>query len=221
MGKISHYNNLLLLAVALAVSLMLSLTSGVCADDLIGSQTFAPETIIISVEGGMGRFNDRLPGSGLQVWDLAARFSLLPFAPFELPAFAEALDGALEVGVEPIFERFSTQQQNFGGAGLALRYYLMHFRYGRFVPWMNVMAAPGGTDLRVGPPALEGPFMFVIHAGLGVSYFIKDRLAVYVGYQAQHVSNAGTYGADLGLDSYAGAVFGVTYFMPSAAANLW
>ena len=32
------------------------------------------------------------------------------------------LNGALEIGLEPTFERFNTQHQNFGGFGLHLRY---------------------------------------------------------------------------------------------------
>jgi len=97
-------------------------------------------------------------------------------------------DGAVEIGLEPTFERFNTVHQNFAGLGLDVRYYLAHFRRGRFVPWINASIAPGGTDLRMGNSVsetrLSGPVMNLIQAGVGISYFVTERSAVYAGLNA-------------------------------------
>jgi hypothetical protein len=79
------------------------------------------------------------------------------------------LDGVVEDGLEPTFQRFNTLHQNFAGLGLDGRYYLVHFRRGRFEPWINASIAPGGADLRMGSSVsetrLSGPFMILIQAG--------------------------------------------------------
>jgi hypothetical protein len=112
----------------------------------------------------------------------------LPFGVPRFKYFDGALDGSLEVGLEPTFERFDTVGQNFAGVGLELRYYLLHFRYGRWVPWIDASIAPGGTDLRIGRVSnetrLTGPFMNLIQGGIGVSYFVTERGAIYTGLHA-------------------------------------
>ena len=64
-----------------------------------------------------------------------------------LRLFGGALDGALEVGLKPTFERFETEGQNFAGVGLNLRYYLLHLRRSRWVPWIDASVALGGCRL--------------------------------------------------------------------------
>jgi hypothetical protein len=199
--------------VGIAIALWLGVTALVMplagnAADL--SAPFDRYTLVFSAEGGFSHFGSRLNSTFVQTWDLATRFSILPFAPFQMELLWGALDGSLEVGLQPTFQRFETIGQNFGGMGLAFRYYLLHWRVGRFVPYANVSAAPGGTDLDI--PRLRGPFMFLIQAGAGFSYFVNERTALYIGYQIEHVSNAYTYGTDAGLDSPGGAVFGISYF---------
>jgi hypothetical protein len=101
------------------------------------------------------------------------------------------LDGALEVGLEPTFERFSVRHQahqtadagfaNYAGVGLVLRYYFLHFSYGPLIPWIEAGIAPGGTDLKIGEEInetrLTGPFMNRIKGGIGVSYFLNKNTA--------------------------------------------
>ena len=114
-----------------------------------------------------------------------------------------ALDGAFEVGLEPTFERFNSVHQNFAGVLLELRYHLVHLSYGPFVPWFGGSIGPGYSDLDVGSlgndSKLKGPFMALIKGEVGVSCFIDSQKAFYVGLQAQHVSNGGFNGRDLGL----------------------
>ncbi len=180
------------------------------ADAADSFEPFTRYTLVVSAEGGINHFGGRLNSTFVQTWDLAARFSVLPFDPFRMNLLGGGLDGALEVGLQPVFQRFETLGQNFAGMGLALRYYLIHWRFDRFVPYVNASAAPGGTDLRIS--GLQGPFMFLIQAGFGLSYFATEHTAFYAGYQVEHVSNAYTHRTDYGLESPGGAVFGVSYF---------
>jgi hypothetical protein len=187
-------------------------------------RNFERGTVLISAESAFAHFGSRLPGGvgQMQDFNLGARVSLLPFDPFRagqrLPWYLSGarlpsyLAGSLEVGVEPLFQRYNTQHQNFAGAGLALRYHLLGLEFGRFVPWVGASAVPGGTDLSI--VGLRGPFMFVIQAGFGLSYFASDRTALYFGYNAQHVSNAWTRGPNHGMNTPYGAVFGVTRLLP-------
>lgn len=200
-------------AAALAVTALMVLSASIaCAER--NEFPFEANTISVSAEGGLEHFGGRLESGYVQAWDLAARVSWEPFAPFH-PAFLDhAFDGAFTIGLEPIFQRFNTRGRNFGGLGLQGQYYFLRWRIGPLVPWFDVMAAPGGTDLHLSHPNLEGPFMFVIHYGVGLSYFMDPRHTFYFGLQAQHVSNALTYGKDYSLNTPAGVVFGVSWFFP-------
>lgn len=185
------------------------------------SRTFEKFTVVVSAESTLAHFGSRLNHGGrwLQAWNLSARVSLLPFGVTRFNVLEGALDGALEVGVEPTFERFETQGQNFAGVGLALRYYLLHFRYGRWIPWIDAGIAPGGTDLRIGrvtnQTRLTGPFMNRIKGGVGASWFFTDQAAVCFGLQAQHISNAGLNGANrnYSLNTPDSFVVGLSWFI--------
>jgi hypothetical protein len=181
-----------LLAMALAI---VAASHGVFAFDL--DQVLTKDTKVVSVEGALAHFGSRL-NNGLgyvQAWNLGARVSLLPFGVTRWQLLGGMADGAVEIGLEPTFQRLNTVHQNFAGLGLDVRYYLVHFCRGRFVPWINASIAPGGTDLRMGSSVsetrLSGPFMNLIQAGVGISYFVTERSAVYAGLNAQHISNAG------------------------------
>jgi len=175
---------------------------------------------VISAESTISHFGSRLNEGDqvVQAWGLAARFSLLPFGITRFRVLDGALDGSFEVGLEPTFERLETEGQNFGGLGLALRYYLLHFRYGNWVPWVDASIAPGGSDFRIGRVSdktrLTGPFMDLIQAGVGVSYFMNQHWAPYFGLQAQHISNGGFNGGsrNYDLNTAASVVVGVSWF---------
>jgi len=162
----------------------------------------------------MNHFGPRMPENGyMQAWTIAARFSVLPFAPFRSALLHHVLDGTLETGLEPVYVRFSSQNQNYGGGAIDLRYHLLGLSYGPLVPWIAWMGGIGGTDLKV--LGLSGPFMFIMQAGGGVSWFVNPRTAVYLGYQYMHLSNGGTEHRNLSLNSGVGTVFGVSIFLPS------
>jgi opacity protein-like surface antigen len=54
---------------------------------------------------------------------------------------------------------------------------------------------------------------FVLEAGVGLSYFLTDNLALTAGYRFQHVSNGGTSNPKIGFESDTGTL-GVSYFFP-------
>jgi len=150
------------------------------ADDWNPDTTFAKQTKVISFEGGLGYFSDRLPAGAIQEWNVAVRFSLLPFNPVHLNGGWSIFDGAFEIGLQPTFERFNTKGQNWGGLALAARYYLTDLRFfDRIVPYVGASAAPGGSDLDIGRKTngsrLRGPFLVRITGEAGFSYFFDDK----------------------------------------------
>jgi Lipid A 3-O-deacylase (PagL) len=182
---------------------------------------FGPWTKVVSLEATFTHFGSRLNDGNavVQAWNLSGRFSLLPFGVTRFNFLGGLFDGAPEVGLEPTFERFNTEHQNFAGVGLRLQYYFLHFRWGPLIPWIDASIAPGGTDLHIGRVSdetrLYGPFMNLIQAGFGESYFANEHAAIYFGLQAQHISNAGLDGSNrnYALNTVESAVVGVSWYL--------
>jgi Lipid A 3-O-deacylase (PagL) len=184
-------------------------------------QVFSRWAKVVSVEATFTHFGSHLDNDDavIQAWNLSGRFALLPFGVSRMKFLSGVLDGALEIGLEPTFERFTTQHQNFGGVGLHLRYNLLHFRWGPLIPWIDASIAPGGTDLRTGRVSdetrLDGPFMNLIQAGVGESYFANNHAAIYFGLQAQHISSAGLNGSNrnYSLNTVESVVVGISWYL--------
>jgi len=77
------------------------------------------------------------------------------------------------------------------------------------VPYLEVTAGVGGSSLRV--VEIRSTLNFVLEAGVGLSYFLTDNLALTAGYRLQHVSNGGTSNPNIGFESDSGTL-GVSYF---------
>jgi len=171
------------------------------------SQVFAKGTYVISGEGVYGRqFNleDLAHQSDIEFWGLGLRGSMLPFGPTD----PGVMRGALEVGLEPYYRRYTEPASAFwGGLTLVLRYHFLSL--GRFVPYAEVAGGAGGTDLRV--KEIDSDFAFVIWGGVGASYFVTDSTAIYAGYRLEHVSNGNTSQPNRGFESHVG-VLGVSYY---------
>jgi opacity protein-like surface antigen len=170
-------------------------------------QTFRQNTFVLSVEGGYGeQFNaqDRSTFTGLEFFNAGVRLGWLPFGP----TGPGVVRGALELGVEPFYQRYTDPVDAFF-AGLAAvgRYHFLSL--GRFVPYLEASAAAGGTDLRVNE--IDSDFTFLLFGGVGAAYFLTDRAALYAGYRYVHVSNGGTKSPNRGFESHAGVV-GFSYF---------
>ena len=133
------------------------------------------------------------------------RLSYLPFGA----AGPSLLFGALELGLEPFYQRYTGREDAFY-AGLAAvgRYHFLSL--GRFVPYVELAGAAGGTDLDI--LEIDSDFSFLLFGGGGVSVFVTDRVALYAGYRLQHVSNGGTDVRNRGFESHTGVIGLSTYF---------
>jgi hypothetical protein len=170
-------------------------------------ETFKKGALAVAVEGGHGEqdnFEAHGLDTGLEFWNAGIRLSTIPFGP----SGPGPLWGALEVGLEPFYQRYMDPLDAFfAGVGVALRYHFLSL--GRVVPYLEAFAAAGGTDLET--LEIDSNFTFLLHAGAGLSVFITDRAAVYAGYRLQHVSNGNTAEPNRGFESH-GVVVGVSYF---------
>ena len=175
-----------------------------CGFDAV--QTFAPGTFVLSLESGGGS-QSNLEGNGetgLEFWNAGVRFGLLPWGVVGSGIFR----GALEVGLEPFYQRYTDPvRAYFAGLAAVGRYHFLSL--GRVVPYAELFGAAGGTNLRV--PEIDSDFTFLLQGGVGLSVFVTDRLAIYGGYRFQHVSNGNTDDPNRGFESHTG-VAGVSYY---------
>jgi lipid A 3-O-deacylase len=189
------------------VAALVVLAAAPAAHAFEAAQTFRAGTFVLSPEVGYGQQFD-LEGkqgfSGLEFVNAGVRFGYLPFAPIG----PGPLHGSFEVGLEPVYQRyFEPVDAFFAGLGVTFRYHFLSL--GRLVPYAEVAAAAGGTDLRV--TEIRSDFAFMLWGGAGLSYFVTDRAAVYGGYRYQHVSNGNTASPNRGFESHTG-VAGVSFF---------
>jgi opacity protein-like surface antigen len=193
------------LAAALAGLVATASASVAAAFD--ADETFKRGSLVISPEAGYGQQVDleHRPGfTGLEFANVGLRIGWLPFDP----AGPRALRGSFEVGLEPLYQRyFDPVDAFFAGLGAAFRYHFLAL--GRFVPYAEIGAFAGGTDLRV--HEVRSDFTFLLFGGAGVALFVTDRTAVYGGYRFQHVSNGHTQEPNRGFESHTGVV-GVSFF---------
>ena len=196
------------MAAALFALTILGVTPGraLCFDP---NETFRKGAFVLSVEAGGGKQDDVLShfdGTGLELLNGGVRLSLLPFGP----TFRGPLYGALEIGLEPFAQGYvDPVRAYFAGVAIVVRYHFLSL--GRFVPYVEVAGAAGGTNLDV--REISSTFSFLVFGGLGASYFVTDHTALYLGYRIQHVSNGGTADPNRGFESHTG-VAGVSFYFP-------
>jgi len=170
-------------------------------------QTFRQGSFVVSPEAGYGRqFNleDTRVCTEVEFVNAGVRVGWLPFSPLG----PGPLHGSLEVGLEPLYQRYTEPHDAFfAGLGLTGRYHFLSL--GRFVPYVEAAAFAGGTDLKIREIASD--FAFLLWVGAGVSYFVTDRTALYGGYRYQHVSNGNIERPNRGFESHTG-VAGVSFF---------
>jgi opacity protein-like surface antigen len=173
-------------------------------------QTYRKGTFVLSLEGGYGwQFN--LEGKGtwteLEFYDVGARFSLLPFNTF---GKGGALYGALELGLQPLYQKYTEPTPAFWAGLFAVgRYHFLGL--GRLVPYAELGASAGGTDLDV--REIDSTFAFLLFGGVGTSVFVSDKTALYAGYRYQHMSNGNTSQPNRGFEAHVG-VAGISFFFP-------
>jgi opacity protein-like surface antigen len=173
--------------------------------------TFKKGSTVLSLEGGGGH-QDNLEGhrvqSGLDLWYVGVRYSLLPFEP----AGPSILRGAFEIGLEPVVQIYENPpgkrgDSYYAGLGVQLRWHLLSF--GRFVPYFEGGASAGGTNLRV--REIDSDLAFLLTLGAGASLFITENTAIYAGYRLVHVSNGNTDRPNRGFEAHTG-LLGISYY---------
>lgn len=156
---------------------------------------------VLSLEGGYGEQFDlgNTTITGFDFFNAGVRVGFLPWGVVGAGPFK----GALEIGVEPFYQRFiEPERAYFAGLGAVARYHFLPL--GRLVPYLELGAAPGATDLRVREQRTD--FVFLLFGGAGASYFLTESAALYAGYRLQHISNAGTDSPNEGINSHTGVV---------------
>lgn len=192
-------------ALALVVNVLLAAAPTAAFDP---EQTFKKGTFVLSGEGSYGwqfDIEDNRDFSKIEFWDAGVRVGLLPFETFgkERPLY-----GALEVGLEPLYQRYVEPERRFwAGLSAVVRYHFLAL--GRFVPYVELAGSAGVTDLEL--PEIRSDFAFLVFGGVGASVFVTDHAAAYAGYRWQHVSNGNTSRPNRGFESNV-AVLGLSLF---------
>src|SRR5438128_4685523 len=122
------------------------------------SETFRKGAYVLSVEGGGGGQHDvasHPDETGLEVLTGGGRVSVLPFGP----TGRGLVYGALEIGLEPFAQGYiDPVRAYFAGLAAVGRYHFLSL--GRFVPYVELAGAAGGTTLRV--REIDSAFTFLI-----------------------------------------------------------
>ena len=192
-------------AVVVVVALVASARAAAAYD---AEETFRQGRVVVSPEVGGGwqfHFEKRSDRSELEMVNGGVRVGIVPVGVMG----SGPLRGALELGLEPFYQRYTgTTSAFFAGLAGVGRYHFVAL--GRFVPYVELAAAAGGTDLRI--REIDSTFTFLLFAGAGASVFVTDRTAMYAGYRLQHVSNGNTASPNRGFESHT-AVVGVSFFL--------
>jgi opacity protein-like surface antigen len=191
--------------VGLAIVLALRTTA---ADAFDAERVFQRDALLLSIEGGAGaqhNFQDSDQQTGLDLWYAGLRLGWLPFGTTG-PGIVR---GALEVGLEALYQQYHHPVDDFWAELSAVRRY--HFTsLGRVVPYLEGGASAGATNLNV--REIDSDFAFLLFAGAGASVFLTERVALYAGYRLVHVSNANLDRPNTGLEAHTG-VAGITFFL--------
>lgn len=193
---------LIALAMLTAVGL-----AGAPAQAFEAEATFQRGAMLLSIEGGIGvqdNIEDHPHQTDLEFWYGGARVGWVPWGVLG----GSVLRGAPEIGLEALYLRYVEPVDAFyGGLAAVGRYHFLAL--GRFVPYVEVGAAAGGTDLRT--REIDSDFAFLLFGGVGASVFVTDSASIYAGYRLMHVSNGNIDLPNRGFESHAG-VAGVSLF---------
>jgi len=124
--------------------------------------------------------------------------------------------GSFEIAAEPFASVItSIRPKNSGSVELGLGLPMLTYYLDLGIPVYPYIEGGLGvlyTDLR--GYHLGGHFSFLETGGVGASYFLNDHMALNVGWRYRHISNAGLYDDNAGLNS---GIFlaGFSYFLPA------
>jgi lipid A 3-O-deacylase len=103
--------------------------------------------------------------------------------------------------------QFNPETRSLIGVTPHLQY---HFATGtRLIPYIDVGAGVSLTEIR--EPDLGGAFEFNLQAITGVNYFVQDKLSINIAIQYLHLSSAGIYKPNIGVNTV-GCFLGVQWF---------
>jgi lipid A 3-O-deacylase len=195
----------------LAVLIVVLLAATAPASAFDPEETFKKNTFVLSGEGAYGwqvnLEHKHVNVTYLEYYDVGARFSLLPLEPLGRDHFWY---GAVEVGLEPLYQHYTIPKQAFWAGLTAVgRYHFLSL--GRFVPYLEGGAGAGGTDLQI--PEINSAFAFLLFVGAGASVFVSNKTALYAGYRLQHVSNGNTSQPNRGFEANV-VVGGISFYFP-------
>lgn len=171
------------------------------------AEQFARRAKIVSFQVGGGVQNN-IEGhahiSNISFINVTPRLSILPLDPIG-PGM---LHGALETGLEPWFQYYlEPSTATAEGAKLNVRYHFLEAS--PIFPYVELAAGAAATNLNVFE--IRSDFTFVLEGGVGLSYFVAERVAVTAGYRFQHLSNANAERPNQGVNSDSGTV-GLSFF---------
>jgi len=170
--------------------------------------TFQQGTWIATLEGGAGKQNNLENHSvqtGFELWYAGLRASYLFWNPIGSGTF---LYGSFEPGLEAIYQQYThPRDKYYAGLALSGRYHFLAL--GRFVPYLELLAAAGGTNLR--SIEIDSDFAFWLAGGAGAEFFVTDSMALFAGYRLVHVSNGNTSRPNRGFEADTG-VTGVSFY---------
>ena len=109
---------------------------------------------------------------------------------------------------EAMYQKYERGRDAFW-AGLSAHGRWHFLSLGRFVPYVELGAGAGGTDLNA--LEIDSTFAFLLSAGVGASIFLTDQIALYGGYRMVHISNGHTSRRNRGFEADTG-VIGVSYY---------
>ena len=190
----------------MAVAVVLLLASAAPAPGYDPAEVFKRGAIVVTPQVGGGA-NNNIEGHG-RVTDIpqanaAVRISLLPLDPLG----QGVLRGSLETGLEPFVHIYPKQEATAQGLKLVGRYHFL--RPSPIFPYVEVVAGAAGTSLKV--REIRSTFTFVLEAGVGLSYFLDEGIALTAGYRFQHISNGNVESPNRGFNSDTG-VAGISIF---------
>jgi len=189
-----------------ALALLLTVAAPARAYD--PNQAFMQGSIVVSPEVAYGAQYDhehKPDYTGVDFAYIGVRLGYLPFKPL---AAGSLVYGAFEIGLEPLYQQYiSPKQSYFAGLGATVRYHFLGL--GRLVPYAELAAFAGGTNLKI--TEIRSDFSFMLYGGVGASYFLTDRTALYTGYRYEHVSNGHTSHPNRGFENNVG-VLGVSFY---------
>lgn len=126
-------------------------------------------------------------------------------------------EGSFEVGIEPFASVITSLKKNnaegFNEFGLVLPMLTYYFNLGYgLAPYLTGGLGVMYKDLR--GYNLGGHLTFMETAGLGIAYFMNESVALSAEWRYRHMSNAGIYDENAGLNS---GLFlaGFSYYIPN------